>query len=258
MRRKLSWLCLAAGFLLALIPAVSGILDACRQLEAVSTFRQSVLDLPARQVDQTIAQARDWDQARRSHQPVDLTYEQVLDLTGTGVMATLSIPKIGVNLPVQHGTEEEVLSNAAGHVEFSNLPIGGIGTRCILSAHRGLPSARLFTRLDELQEGDLFFLQTGDRKLAYEVTDIQVIRPEETEKLEPVPDKDLVSLVTCTPYGINTHRLVVTGQRTDVPADREEKERPVLPSGRELLFLAAPLAFGAAGAVILFGRKEKQ
>ena len=146
-------------------------------------------------------------------------YETILNPAGNGVMGVLDIPKIGVKLPIYHGTDETVLEKGVGHVRGSSLPTGQEGTHCILAGHRGLPNAELLLRLGELKEGDRFFIEIYNRILVYEICRIQVIRPEETERLYLASGKDLVSLVTCTPYGVNTHRLIVTGER------KEEKER---------------------------------
>lgn len=130
-----------------------------------------------------------------------------------GVIGVIEIPNIDVNLPIYNGTEEEILSKGIGHIEESSPLGGGVNTHCLLAGHRGLPSADMFRRLNELKEGELFVIHVSDRELLYEVCQVQVIRPEETEVLRIQEGKDLVSLITCTPYGINTHRLVVTGER---------------------------------------------
>lgn len=142
-------------------------------------------------------------------------YEELLNITGTGVMGYLDIPKINVELPIYHGTSEAVLQFAAGHVEGSSLPTGGESTHSMISAHRGLPSARLFTDLDKLQVGDIFTMTIVDRVLTYEVDQILVVLPYEVEELYVQEGKDYCTLVTCTPYGINSHRLLVRGTRID-------------------------------------------
>lgn len=129
-------------------------------------------------------------------------------------MGYIEVPKIDCSLPIYHGTDEGALQIAIGHLEGSSLPVGGKSTHCVLSGHRGLPSARLFTDLDQMEEGDVFVLNVLGRKLAYEVDQIKVVLPDEMSDLEIVQGKDLCTLVTCTPYGINTHRLLVRGHRT--------------------------------------------
>lgn len=142
-------------------------------------------------------------------------YLEVLNVAGDGVMGYIQIPKIHVNLPIYHGCDDEVLQKGAGHIEQTHLPIGGESTHSILSGHRGLPHAEMFTRLDELEEGDLFYISVLDAVLAYEVDQISVVLPEDLEKISVVDGEDLVTLVTCTPYGVNTHRLLVRGHRTE-------------------------------------------
>ena len=135
-------------------------------------------------------------------------YDETLDVSGTGIMGYITIPRIGVELPVYHGTSDGVLQVAAGHLEGSSLPVGGAGTHAVISAHRGLPSAKLFTNLDELEAGDTFTITVLDRVLTYEVDRISIVLPTETDLLQPVEGQDYVTLMTCTPYGINTHRLL--------------------------------------------------
>lgn len=129
------------------------------------------------------------------------------------ILGSIEIPKINVNLPVYQGTDEETLKKGVGHISWSSPPIGGINTHSLLAGHRGLPGALLFTRLNELKEGDLFYIKINKKTLVYKVCNIKVVKPEETEELSIQEGRDLLSLVTCTPYGINTHRLVVTGER---------------------------------------------
>ena len=144
-------------------------------------------------------------------------YDETLDVSGTGIMGYITIPRIGVELPVYHGTSDGVLQVAAGHLEGSSLPVGGAGTHAVISAHRGLPSAKLFTNLDELETGDTFTITVLDRVLTYEVDQISIVLPTETDNLKVVDGKDYVTLMTCTPYGINSHRLLVRGRRIETP-----------------------------------------
>ena len=143
------------------------------------------------------------------------TYSTTLDVTGTGIMGYITIEKIGVELPIYHGTSDSVLQIAAGHLEGTSLPVGGGSTHAVISAHRGLPSAKLFTNLDELEAGDTFTITVLDRVLTYEVDRISIVLPTETDLLQPVEGQDYVTLMTCTPYGINTHRLLVRGHRVN-------------------------------------------
>jgi len=142
-------------------------------------------------------------------------YDQLLNVSGNGVMAYIDIPVIDVELPIYHGTENSVLAIAIGHLDWTSLPTGGESTHCVVSGHRGLPSARLFTDLDQLVVGDLFMLNVLDEVLTYEVDQILIVEPNDTDALLIQEGKDLVTLVTCTPYGINSHRLLVRGHRVE-------------------------------------------
>lgn len=145
------------------------------------------------------------------------TYSITLDVTGTGIMGYITIPRIGVELPIYHGTSDAVLQVAAGHLEGTSLPVGGASTHAVISAHRGLPSAKLFTNLDQLEVGDTFTITVLDRTLTYEVDNISIVLPTETDSLKVAEGKDYITLMTCTPYGINTHRLLVRGRRITTP-----------------------------------------
>lgn len=158
-----------------------------------------------------------------------LVYEEMLDPLGDGVMGYLDIPKIRVTLPIRHGLSEGTLVNAVGHMETSHLPVGGVGTRCVLAGHTGLASARLLSNLDQLRVGDIFQLKIMNRTLYYQVAETLIVLPDEVEYVRPVPEKDLVTLITCTPYGINSHRLLVTGQRVE----EDEVERAELLAGND-------------------------
>ena len=140
-------------------------------------------------------------------------YNRILDVTGSGIIGYIEIPAINVSLPVYHGTDESVLQIAIGHIEGSSFPVGGIGTHSVMSGHRGLPSARLFTDIDRLQIGDIFLMQVLNRTLTYEVDQVRIVLPHELQDLQIDPGADQCTLVTCTPYGINTHRLLVRGRR---------------------------------------------
>lgn len=159
----------------------------------------------------------------------NLSYYDVLDVNQMGLMCFVEIPKIDVYLPVFHGTSPEVLEKGVGHLEGSSLPVGGAGTHAVLSAHTGINRSKLFSDLTQVEEGDLFFLHVLDKTLAYRVGSVEVIEPEDTSLLTIEEGRDLVSLLTCTPYGQNTHRLVVTGERTEYAPellDEEQREEP--------------------------------
>ena len=209
------------GLSVMLYPTISDYINQKNQSRAVASYSEEVENLS--DVDyQAYFDAAD-DYNRRLAETPDAFYrpEQVsgytdtLDVSGTGIMGYITISKIGVELPVYHGTSDGVLQVAAGHLEGSSLPVGGAGTHAVISAHRGLPSAKLFTNLDELEAGDTFTITVLDRVLTYEVDQISIVLPTETDLLQPVEGKDYVTLMTCTPYGINTHRLLVRGKRIE-------------------------------------------
>lgn len=170
-------------------------------------------------------------------------YSKQLNILGNGVMCSLEIPKIDLKLPVCHGTEEEVLSSNIGHLKESSLPIGGESSHCVLSGHRGLPNAELFTRLDELEKGDMFFIVVCNQRLGYKVSQISVVQPDDVECVRIQEGKDLLSLVTCTPYGLNTHRLIVTGERIFEWEVETKDVKVQTVSNRDKIYLLVPIGF---------------
>lgn len=193
----------------------------------------------------------------------DREYLSCLNLAGDGMMGIVEIPKISVRLPIYHTTSEEVLQAAAGHLEGSSLPVGGVGTHAVISAHRGLPSASLFTDLDLLEEGDYFLLDILDEELCYRVDRISVVEPDDTRELAVVPGEDLVTLMTCTPYGVNSQRLLVRGSR--VPYEEGLVERTPASGGlfggslhtNYLLWVIAGLAVTGVFVLVMFRRERK-
>ena len=211
-----------AGLSLLLYPTVSDYWNSFHQSRVVMSYTEQVarLDTADYQSAREAAQAYNAtlpETHNRFYMPDEAraVYDSLLNVTGTGVMATLEIPDLGVNLPVYHGTSEAVLQVALGHVEGSSLPVGGAGTHCVISGHRGLPSAKLFSNLDQLAVGDVFLLRVLDETLTYQVDQILVVEPEDMEPLAIFPGEDYCTLVTCTPYGINSHRLLVRGTRIE-------------------------------------------
>jgi sortase A len=187
----------------------------------VADYSEQVANLDDDKYAEYLEEARLYNEklAERSHLSFTLSDEEMAEYEGTldvsDVISYIEIPSIRVKLPIYHGTSESVLGIGVGHVAGSSLPVGGKGTHCVLSGHRGLPEAKLFTDLDQLSEGDVFMLQTLDETLTYEVDQILVVDPEDVESLEIVPGMDYCTLVTCTPYGINTQRLLVRGHRVE-------------------------------------------
>ena len=210
------------GLSLLLYPTISDYWNSFHSSRAIATYAEEVAKLDQKSYDHIWEEARNYNKklAEKNTRHI-LTeeeyaaYEKILDITGTGIMAEIEIPSIRVDLPVYHGIDENVLQVAAGHLEWTSMPVGGESTHCVLSAHRGLPSAKLFTNLDELAEGDVFLLRTLDELLTYEVDQILIVEPEDISALHIESGKDLCTLVTCTPYGINSHRLLVRGHRVE-------------------------------------------
>lgn len=209
------------GLSVMLYPTVSDYVNQKNQSRAVASYSEEVENLSDVDYQAYFDAADDYNRRLAEtpdafYRPEEVSgYTDTLDVSGTGIMGYITIPKIGVELPVYHGTSDGVLQVAAGHLEGSSLPVGGAGTHAVISAHRGLPSAKLFTNLDELEVGDTFTITVLDRVLNYEVDQISIVLPTETDLLQPVEGKDYVTLMTCTPYGINTHRLLVRGKRIE-------------------------------------------
>lgn len=211
-----------AGLSLLLYPTVSDYWNSLHQSKAITEYAEQVADLDNDVYEKLWADANSYNQALQDkadrYEMTDeerAEYESLLNVSGNGIIGYIEIAKIGCSLPIYHGTDEAVLQIAVGHIEGSSLPVGGEGTHCVLSGHRGLPSARLFTDLDKLSEGDTFILRILDEVLTYEVDQILIVEPYEMNELEIEEGKDYCTLVTCTPYGINTHRLLVRGRRVD-------------------------------------------
>ena len=225
MRKHLSTIVLVIllliGLSLLLYPTVSDYWNSFHQTRAIATYAENVAALDNASYDAIWDAARQYNRnlcrsnSFRLSEEQKAEYESLLDISGQGVMGYIEIPEIDVSLPIYHGTEDPVLQVAVGHLEWSSLPVGGESTHCVLSGHRGLPSAKLFTNLDKLREGDTFLLRVLDEILTYEVDQILIVEPQDTAALEIAEGEDYCTLVTCTPYGINTHRLLVRGHRID-------------------------------------------
>ena len=210
-----------AGLGLLLYPTVSSAWNRRRSAKTVAAYTELAAAIDPAVYEKMLADAEDYNRSLPLEPEYVLTgtrlaqYQQLLDADGTGMMGYIDIPRIGVSLPIYHGTDEAVLQAAVGHLEWTSLPVGGSGTHCVLSGHRGLPNATLFTDLDQLEPGDTFTLHVLSRALTYTVREILVVEPEDTQALNIVPGEDLCTLMTCTPYGVNTHRLLVRGTRTE-------------------------------------------
>ena len=258
-----------AGLSLLLYPTVSDYWNSFHASRAVAAYAQEVADLDGAEYDALLEAARDYNARvpERSNtfaltEAEQAEYQSLLNMDGTGIMGYIEIPNIKLSLPIYHGTEESVLQIAVGHLDWSALPVGGEGTHCVLSGHRGLPSAKLFTNLDQLREGDTFTLRVLDEVLCYEVDQIRVVEPQDTDALLPEPGQDLCTLVTCTPYGVNTHRLLVRGHRIETPDSADAirvtsdamQIEPILVAPA----VGVPLALLAVAALLLSDRRRKR
>lgn len=217
------------GLSLLLYPTVSDYWNSLHQSRAIAEYADQVAELDHERYARLWEDARSYNEAlTKKEDRYEISdeerkeYESLLNVSGNGIIGYIEIPLIGCSLPVYHGTDEAVLQIAIGHIEGSSLPVGGKGTHCVISGHRGLPSAKLFTDLDKLTEGDTFLLRVLDETLTYEVDQIRIVKPYELSALEIDPDKDYCTLVTCTPYGINSHRLLVRGHRVENAEEAEE------------------------------------
>lgn len=209
-----------AGLSLLLYPTVSNFLNTRNHSQTIASYAQNVNNLNEEKYAQIREDAINYNEALLSRanqyalsEDLLVRYDELLDLSGTGVMGYVEIPCIDCTLPIYHGTDESVLQVAAGHLEWTSLPIGGESTHSVISGHRGLPSAELLTHIDRLEIGNVFYIHVLDEVLKYRVDDIAVVEPEDTSRLRIVDGQDYVTLVTCTPYGINSHRLLVRGTR---------------------------------------------
>ena len=245
-----------AGLSFLLYPTVSNLWNQAHQSRAIATYTEQVEKLDDSSNKEMLKAARKYNKEllkKADHwklsQKDKKKYESLLDVSGTGIMGYIEIPKIACSLPVYHGTDEGALQIAIGHLEGSSLPVGGKSSHCVLSGHRGLPSARLFSDLDQMEEGDTFILNILGHKLAYEVDQIKVVLPEEMSDLEIQEGKDLCTLVTCTPYGINTHRLLVRGHRVKYVETKVQEQREVSKPKTDTRLV---IAGTAVGAVVLF------
>lgn len=213
---------LFVGLSLLLYPTVSDYWNSFHQSRAIASYAETVAEINNVDYEQiwndAVKYNRKWtekDHRWSMSEEEIVEYESLLDVSGNGIMGYIEIPEIKVSLPVYHGVDEGVLQIAIGHLPETSLPVGGKGTHCVISGHRGLPSAKLFTDLDQLVEGDIFIMRVLDETLTYEVDRILIVEPEDVSGLEAEEGMDYCTLVTCTPYGVNSHRLLVRGHRIE-------------------------------------------
>ena len=284
MQRRLRVMYAVAGILIAVavvctvVPLLMQYASQTSMSASASSAEQQVRLWPESRIDDELRAVRAYNRDLvRSGQPVlgaqadpfnngerlssqsaqDQRYGRLLN-EGHGIMGRVSIPKISVDLPIYHGTGDKQLSFGSGHLYGTSLPVGGNNTHAVITGHRGMVQAQMFTRLDEIEENDLFYLNIFGETLAYKVNQIEVIEPDEVDKLNIQEGKDLVSLITCTPYGLNTHRLVVTGERVSYEKKVYENIKPNMLSGRELIFGALPFIFIGIQLISFIRQKMKE
>lgn len=264
-----------AGLSLLLYPFVANQWNNYRQKQLISGYEQVVSDKEAAEgidYDAERKKAEDYNEALlpcvlpdsfalAESSGVDPVYMNTLNIAGDEMMGSVEIPKINIKIPIYHTTEENVLNKGAGHLEGSSLPVGGANTHAVISAHRGLPSASLFTDLDQMKVGDHFLLHVLDETLCYEVDKISVVKPEDTSALAVEDGQDLVTLLTCTPYGVNTERLLVRGHRVPYVEEEVKEEKTVL-SGSSLhtnylLWVFVGLSVTALFVFVLYLKETK-
>ena len=264
-----------AGLSLLLYPFVANQWNNYRQKQLISNYEQAVSEKEAAEgidYDAERKKAEDYNEALlpcvlpdsfalAESSGVDPVYMNTLNIAGDEMMGSVEIPKINIKIPIYHTTEEDVLNKGAGHLEGSSLPVGGANTHAVISAHRGLPSASLFTDLDQMKVGDHFLLHVLDETLCYEVDKISVVKPEDTSALAVEDGQDLVTLLTCTPYGVNTERLLVRGHRVPYVEEEVKEEKTVL-SGSSLhtnylLWVFVGLSVTALFVFVLYLKETK-
>lgn len=257
---------LLVGLSVMLYPTVSNWWNTRVQSYAVAEYNQAVEQMDDSEKEKILAAAHAYNTSlNQIYAPFENYdevpgYEENLNVSGTGIMGYISIPEIKVELPIYHGTSAEVLNVAVGHLQGSSLPVGGTDAHAVISAHRGLPSAKLFSDLDQLTEGDTFTITILDEILTYEVERILIVKPEEIDKLAVIPGGDYVTLMTCTPYGINTHRLLVRAHRIETVYPNNIKvtaDAVQLDSVSVVPFFVAPLLLGLLLFWIFGGRRKK-
>lgn len=270
-RKLILLLFIFVGLSILNYPFLSQLVNMRSQSTVIQSYEDDVEGLSENEKEDMLAQAREYNRELAGMSAVsiedpfskteqmDARYESLLNPDGSGIMGYVKIPSIRVSLPVYHGTSSRALEAGAGHLEGSSLPVGGESSHAVISAHNGLPSKLMFTDLDQLEVGEHFFLSVMGEELAYEVDQILTVKPEETEGLQIEAGQDYVTLLTCTPYGVNSHRYLVRGHR--IPWEDSETDAVLTPGGKRsagMLVLIVSVIVLAASAVILYLPKGKK
>lgn len=262
-RKVLSSLLIVFGLLCLSVPFAIDLIDSHKKQTQIEKNNEAAQAYTLQELQNQITQAQAYNQTLSASSPKyplsdaqKAQYESLLNPANDGIMGAISIPEIDVNLPVYHTTDDAVLNAGIGHLEGSSLPVRGAGTHAILYGHRGIPGSTLFIRLNEVKEGDIFYLEMLGEKLAYQVDHIQILQPDDNSYCVIEPGRDLVTLVTCTPFGINNKRLVITATRTQVPPENQEKASPY--SRLSILILAGTAAIFGLWLIYLYIRHKRK
>lgn len=256
------------GLCLLLYPSFSDYWNSFHSTRAIASYEEAIHQMDRSQFEKMKKEAEEYNEnlvGKKDRYVLSdeelYEYHRILDVSGTGIMAYIDIPDIKISLPIYHSVDESILQIAVGHIPGTSFPVGGESTHCVLSGHRGLPSAKLFTDIDQLTEGDIFMMHVLDETLTYEVDQIRIVLPDEMKDLEIKEKEDYCTLVTCTPYGVNSHRLLVRGHRIEniedysdirVTADALQID-PMLVAP----ILAVPILFVLIIGVLVYSKKRK-
>ena len=255
------------GLMVLLYPFVSMLISSIFQTKVINNYNYSVEQMEKDKMDKELQKAQEYNDKIKSvteiikdpftdkNSTVPSDYKEILDVNG--VIGYIEIPKININVPIYHGSTDDILAMGIGHLETTGFPIGGLGNHSVLSGHRGLPTAKMFTDLDKMEVGDDFFIHVLDQTLEYKVDQIKVIDPSDTSDLMPVPDKDYVTLLTCTPLGINSHRLIVRGERVEYN-DSENEPIPFYKHREFYLIVVAILVILSALIIWIIRKRRKE
>lgn len=258
-KRIVSIIIFVIGFIMVSFPMVANAIEINRLKNTLGTYESQLAVLTDDEKQTMYDNAKSYNE--KLFELNNLYYDENANTyidVGNGIIGKIEIPIIDVDLPIYNGTSDEVLSVGAGHLENTSLPIGGLNTHSTITGHRGLPNSKLFTRLDELKVGDMFYISVLNETLAYKVYDIRTISPNDTSLFSIEQGKDIVSLMTCTPYGLNTHRLIVTGERVEYNETVKKEIKGKMMSIRELIFIILPFIFiGIAIFIIIKNRRKK-
>ncbi len=254
---------IAIGIGIISYPLVSNFLMSLNSDSEVQTYLSAASNLDSKEYDKQLARAEEYNDSLKGNYNIgdpfgkeveaDDEYYDLLNIDGTSVMACIEIPALNIKYPIYHGTSDEVLSKGIGHLRNTSLPIGGQGTHTVLTGHTGLPNAKLFTDIDKLEKGDVFYIYVMNQTLAYSVDQIKIVEPSDTSDLKIDDENDYVTLVTCTPYGLNTHRLLVRGTRiTYVESEKEAQSSHIEKSTYSEKYILAIIIGCSVMAGILF------